>query len=710
MPATALRISLLLHALPFLFVLIGCSDSPFRLDYYTLRDRVVVLDEVVLKKALYISFRLTRPVAEDEVPVVGELFKGPYCIAKTENLFRENTCADLVFDLPYDLPGGLYTLLLTASTEGPDMKWTTDLWFPPTSGAPFNEATKNSKIPDMDEHNVQSRIFAFEHKNTKDARDFALLLCSPLEYAMPERLPDEYEKIDSLSITAARNEFEPISFALLPHRDLGTVYIRAEDLSSAESTIPSRNVRIAHVEDVEDTTGLETSVFRRLPALIVPVDKTVLRKDQIHRFWITIRIDPSTPPGRYRGSLMLNSKDTTGSWRIPLEVDVSPILLEEVPNVDYFMLMTYEFVELTMPWSKKEKKKILESARKVLRNYREHGMTMLCIHSPFLLTRRTSGEYILEDVCAALTAAKEAGFQRPLIWYLGHLINTAKPRHPGNICNFDSSIHIPRLMDLVGIVSQYARRNNCPPVIVLPIDEPDDLGQSYLGKRKTVTPALLQALHETGAKTMLTLARYTLMPELDYACVSQISESDLNLARDNGTVYLAYENTITMQSTNPAYARYIFGYYTWKNHLNGMTCWTFQNTQNAGGLPERCDTLTRDIYLAYPHRDGPRATLKWEAIREGIDDYKLIYQLQKRIKLLAEQNIDAPDFQHLLAQIITIPQPQLHSFDINTKQALVFRNIRDDLMSAIVAADKVLEDHKKPLSATCHANSAISKI
>lgn len=58
-----------------------------------------------------------------------------------------------------------------------------------------------------------------------------------------------------------------------------------------------------------------------------------------------------------------------------------------------------------------------------------------------------------------------------------------------------------------------------------------------------------------------------------------------------------------------------------------MSTWTFQNTQNASGWPAKADAPGRDIYLAYPDPDGPLSTPEWEAVREGIEDHKLLYQL-----------------------------------------------------------------------------------
>jgi len=145
---------------------------------------------------------------------------------------------------------------------------------------------------------------------------------------------------------------------------------------------------------------------------------------------------------------------------------------------------------------------------------------------------------------------------------------------------------------------------------------------------------------------------------------------------------------VTTKCNNPAYARYIYGYYTWENNIDGMTSWTFQNTQNASGLPTKADASGSDIYLAYPDPHGPLATLKWEAIREGIDDHKLIYQLQKRITTLQEKGIDTSHYEKFLKEIRGKQGVPGCSFEAHDGwNSLIFEQQRNNLISMILDAE-----------------------
>jgi hypothetical protein len=344
-----------------------------------------------------------------------------------------------------------------------------------------------------------------------------------------------------------------------------------------------------------------------------------------------------------------------------------------------------------MPWSGEEKEKIYQSACAILKDYKEHGMTTLCLHSPFVLITKEDGRPNLEDIFAALRAARDMGSRRPIIWYMGHLIQTSKPGHPGNIMSFDERIHLPRLKYIVETVSKYAREQGCPDVIFLPIDEPGDSYQDFQNKRHTITPLLLKTIKELGAKNMLTTHDYKQFKPVDYLCSSEMKKEDLNAAHESGSVCWLFNNDVTTKCLHPSYVRFIYGYYTWVNHVDGMSSWTFQNTQNARGMPGQADIHGTDIYLAYPDPNGPIATLKWEAIREGIDDHKLVYQLIKRIQKLKQRGIKTSKYEDFLLEIRKKEgTPGCQIGDHKKWNPILFEKSRDRLISVILDAEAKL--------------------
>ena len=667
---------------------VSCTKNTVKIQSYILRNRVAVLDQVVMKKALYVSFSFTKSIKQyKNVNVHGFLLNGDKVVCKTSLKALSGNSGNLVFDLPYQIPEGQYKIRIDAFIEKGDLVAT---GFTTVEKAElrnyFYPKSKNSVIAfeEIPTHPEREEVKATSRDKSIG---YILFSRSPLEYVFPESRPKKSEIINHLAIQVTRNEFEPITFSFYPLRNLGKVKISITDLKGDRGSISKDKIRVAYVEMVQETIGLPEGKFLNLPTLIKSGDQVNIEAGKCQRFWLTVRIDDDVSPGAYKGKISIVPQNGPKTL-IPLELTVVPISLEDVPGIDYFMVMTYEFTELTMPWNIEEKEKIYKSACNILRDYKEHGMTTLCLHSPFVLITKEDGRPNLEDIFAALRAARDMGFKGPIIWYMGHLIQTSKPRHPGSILGFDREIQLLRLKYLVNTVTKYSKDNGCPEVIFLPIDEPGDSYQDFHNKRHTITPLLLKTIRDLGAKNMLTTSDYKQFKPVDYLCSGEMNKEDLIAAHANGTVCWLYNNDVTTECLNPAYARYIYGYYTWMNQVDGMSSWTFQNTQNATGVPGQADVHENDFYLAYPDPNGPIATLKWEAIREGIDDHKLVYQLIKRMQKLEGKGINASKYKDFLLEIRKKEgTPGCLKREDETWNSIFFQKKRDHLISMILDAE-----------------------
>jgi hypothetical protein len=668
--------------------------------YYILRNRIIVTDQLILRKNLYVGYRLSNGIENhEEIKTVGKLFLNGDLISevsKTNRFERIIRSGNVAFDLPREIKDGWYTIqinilngkgeLLASGAIKVERKDLKGYSSPSDQGMTISREEipngKNGKNIPIRENGDLSGYLVFAH--------------SPLGYVFPDSRPQKSEIIRELSIKAVKNEFEPVTFSIFALRDLGKVRIKLGELRGKQGIINKDKIEVGFIERVDETYGLPEGKYRRVPTLIRPGNTITIKKGESQRFWITIRIDENVTEGEYHGNIVIEPENGE-ERRLPLQVTVSPIVLEDIPDVDYFMLMTYEFTELTNPWKKEEKEKIYKAGRKILQNYKQHGMTSLCYHSPFILMRKEDGKPNLDDIFAGLKAAEETGFKRPIIWYLGHLIQTAKPRHPGNIMGFDGEVHFSRLGYLVKEVRRFSQKNGLPDVIFFPVDEADDSLQDYQDLRKKITPLLLKIIADNNAKTMLTARSLGEFSPVDYVCSSEYNEADKKIVQNEGKKYWGYNNLVTSLCRNPAYARYIYGYYVWKMGLNGMASWTFQNTQNASGYPTMADSSGRDIFLAYPDPNGPLNTIKWEAIREGIDDHKLVYQLEKRIRRLRELGISPLKFEHFLNELRGKKGEPSCQSELNGQwDTAFFQKTRETVISLILEADERLKSVNQP--------------
>lgn len=659
---------------------------------YVLRNRVIVTDRVVLKKALYVSFSIMPRLDKyNNLDVQGQLFNEGKIVSRASLAAFHEKKGNLVFDLPYAISDGSYTISIDVVETGGNPIASGFLTVPRSDLTSYFDPKTKTAIPQLKEIPYTGEPDEVQLTNEEKSRGYVVFSRLPLTYVFPESKPKQTEIVDHLSTQTVRNSSATLTFSLYPLRDLGKVTISISDLQGKHSSLSKDRVQIASIESVQETTGLPQGKFQNVPVLLKPSNHAEVSEGRCQRFWITIRIAHDVFPETYKGKITISPQHGT-SVSLPVVLTVVPVSLEDIPEVDYCMLMTYEFTELTMPWKHEEKDKIYASAYAILKDYREHGMTTLCFHSPFVLMTKEDGTPNLDDIFAALKAARDAGFKRPIVWYMGHLIQTSKPKHPGNINGFDADVHINRLAYLVKTVTEYARKNGCPEVIFLPIDEPDDVYQDVHNKRSSITPLLLKAIKDGGAKSMVTSRSFTRFSDVDYIASGQLVVEELTAAQAKGSRYWIYDNKVAMDCTNPAYARYRYGYYTWKTNIDGMSSWTFQNTQNAGGPPGKANASGRDIYLAYPAPHGPLSTIKWEAIREGINDHKLIYQLMKRIGRLKKKGIDTARYEVFLNDLREEPgEPCCNIEACQERDVSVFEQKRNSIISMILEADHEIQ-------------------
>jgi hypothetical protein len=449
-------------------------------------------------------------------------------------------------------------------------------------------------------------------------------------YISPWTIPTENERIKRLNHEMSRNDFDPVTFCVYPVRDLGAVKITVSDLTSTDGHfITSENILVQVARNMKIRTG-EGNTYQIIPRLLDRTDHTEIPLANTTRFWLTVHADSLTLPGKYTGTITI-SPEKEKAFGLPLTIEVLPVTLTAVPGIDYFMCMSYEFFEMeNKEWSTYQKKKIYLDGVNSFRDYINHGMTTVMTSSPYYFQWNSNGTPRLEHLTAMLQAARETGFKRPVFWYYGHYLQAAKGQHPGNIRLYDPKVHPARAESLARTALKIDRELNAPPLYFMPIDEP------RIAQRKKITLELLRAIKNIPG-TVTTCTTNIGGKLLDIENNSQVDRVLLKPGekeRKSDRKVWEYNNTV-VDCLNPCYSRYIYGYYTWRQDLDGMNSWGPGTTENSRGNPfEDLDHEFTDYAITYPHTGGPLATPNWEALREGIDDVRYIYQLEQRCYIM----------------------------------------------------------------------------
>ncbi len=446
-------------------------------------------------------------------------------------------------------------------------------------------------------------------------------------YTYPWTIPAEKERVDSLNMVMGQNDFEPLTFSIYPIRYLGDTRVTVSDLvGPGGRVIPQGDIQVYVVKTIKQRSG--TGTYKLVPRLLDRIKHTDIPISYTTRFWLTIHAGSATLPGKYSGLIHINS-EKEGASTIQLTVEVLPIKLEPVPGIAYSMLLSYEFFELeSKNWTAEEREKIYRDGVNVFRDYKNHGMSTVDVASPFYFQWNKDGTPRMEHFKAMVKAAKEVGFDKPIYWYFAHYVQAAKGMHPGGVRNYDPKVHLKRAKFLVELAFKLDKELNGPPIRFNPIDEP------RIASRQKIAIDLFREIKEVpGTIIMSTTNIGGKLLDIENEGHKFLEMLPPGVKERHSERKVWEYNNASAQSFNPAYSRYIYGYYTWRQDLDGMNTWGPGTTENSRGNPfEDLDSKYSDYFIFYPHVGGPLPTPNWEAVREGIDDIRYVYQLEKLCK------------------------------------------------------------------------------
>ncbi len=618
------------------------GDGSLTLVSWLVRDGIISLDRLEMRSRVIVGFRVRPDLLQAGVlGVSGELYRQESLLARASLSRLDGPAGSLEFDLPgtsarpfsreepYSIPEGTY-LIAIRLTDG--------------SGNVLAERRKILRReelcrtfpgPDVKCPRPRYRMAPARAKNERMPwapspadleRGYALFRTSPLERVFPDTMPAGASPLESIVAAVSRNEIKPITFSIRSVSDLGRVTVAISPVRGTNGVTNTVTVKVASLGLLTETAGAEEpgSVVncRWAPRILEP-EFPVVRKDVTRSFRLNLGAAADALTGEYRAVVTITAERGRRT-EIPFHATVLPVTLTDT-DIRYGMMMDYAFYEMDSPdWTEGERQMLARRGTEIYRDLREHGMTVAYPHSRFIYTTDRNGEPVLESLRNALRSYRELGFPGPFCWYPGHLLHTAKPMHPGSILLYDEAVTERRLRSLLRHFDRLAREAGVPrdKLLVQLVDEPD-----YDDRIRVAAAKRLNAIaRQMGLRTLITRP----WPEVSVMCTGT-PESDAEAARLRamGNEWWIYPNE-ALTGRNLCYTRYVFGFGAWKWGVNGVVPWTYQMSQGSNGNPFTV-LDGPEIMVAYPGAHGPLPTPVWEAIRDGITDYRYIYRLERLI-------------------------------------------------------------------------------
>jgi hypothetical protein len=169
-----------------------------------------------------------------------------------------------------------------------------------------------------------------------------------------------------------------------------------------------------------------------------------------------------------------------------------------------------------------------------------------------------------------------------------------------------------------------------PPFLYYPIDEATAEAVPFLRR------VLLAIKQVSGALTLATQVydraeNRPLDGAVDCWCMGYFLPDLDALKRETaqGRIFWCYPNFVACSRGVPNAARFTWGFGFWRSEFTCLIPWHYQAP--VGNPYNDFDSTYGDWCCAYPRQSGPISTQRWEAVREGIDDYRYLYTLERLV-------------------------------------------------------------------------------
>ena len=472
-------------------------------------------------------------------------------------------------------------------------------------------------------------------------RGFALSARHWSEVVYPYTVPRSHELNPALEIFATPGEYEPVTFTLVPLREVADIQVSAGPLRGPGGEIPSERIGIRWVRYMPARPNY--SVFQRyreVPDVLMPNRPLGLETGRNLRFWLTVRVPENAKPGLYRGDVRIRAAGSVEA-SVPFALRVLPFRLEKNPEHLYGMYyrdplsrMHSSNPERTNAyWQRKAKLERLDMV--------EHGMNTH-ISSVSGLTRDSAGNWTIDgdETDRRIALDRRHGMaDHPLVtsfsvtyWYSRLVDKQGTGSHLRLVQKEVPESFFTEVTRMVKAIETERKRRGWPEFLYYPVDEP---GRHDAAVRFMV--GVLKAIKRVpGVRTYVTAdptheAFEPMMPHVDVWCCQPFvhdRETILRMSRKRGVEFWCYPNHVSGENDHTPIrgARMTFGFGFWQSGFRALIPWIYQ--YDNGDPWNYLDGTTSDFFNRATPEGDPIPVIMWEAYREGIDDGRYLYTLE----------------------------------------------------------------------------------
>jgi hypothetical protein len=530
--------------------------------------------------------------------------------------------------------------------------------------------------------------------------DLAVWWCEP-ERKVAQSRPAPTSRGAALRISAAANEYEAAQLVLTPRSRLLGCRLRASDLvADSGARIPASEIEIREVEYLlvvhpTDRLGTPGNWPDPLPRHDAPTD---LSADSSHPFWITVHVPAGTPAGEYRGEVGITADGV--SSQVPLLVRVRGFDLPRETHVrSGFGLSSW--------WIKRyhnlETDEELRQVRDLyLRDFAAHRVAPYTFGRPIQVEWEKSPLGGLQPKLHVWDFDEDARFALDELGFNSFMVNleglgggTYHSRRLGEIEDLKQGTreHEQAFTRYLRTLQNYLEvRGWLDKAYVYWFDEPEQKDYEFVRQG-------MELIHRAGPKLTRMLTEQP-TPELygavDLWCLSTpaLDPQAVEERQRAGEEVWWYLCTgpkapyFTLFLDHYGTEMRLWLWETWKHGLDGILVWQTNYWSSGAAYPEPAlqnpweDPMSWTSgystaagvkhpwgngdgrFLYPPNRDplhdktkyleGPVPSIRWELLRDGIEDYEYFWLLKQEIERLKASGTD-PSVYREAERLLEVP-------------------------------------------------------
>jgi len=460
-------------------------------------------------------------------------------------------------------------------------------------------------------------------------RGYVVFARDPLLPVSPASPPFPSERTTELEAAAARGEYEPLSFALHALEPLKGVSVQVSELrSDGHEPVPADHVDVRLVRCLRVPVDAKAKTCRLAPYLLEKRPTFDVPKGATAQVWLTLKVPDGAQGGLYRGTITLKAEGREAT-QLRLSLHVLPFTLPPAP------------VEMAMFYPRPADDDAM--LVKELTDMREHGLN--AFETPIGAEIVTRDQNFGDDDVAATrarckrmmaAATKVFGqWQFPLTFEVGHQIAYYWDKDKNWFVHWPHSKKIDDdLCKAIDVIREEAKAGGWPPLRAYLMDEAGahnllDEAVYYYGFVKKRYPDITTWTDIGGGIAMGNDEIGKLSDVVDFLSTNRFTPeiaAALVARKKPYGIYNGAGHTL-------AGPRYFFGFYGLKTGASQIAQWVYRFGD--GGLK---GLRQDDEGYVYPASDGPLPTLYWEAVREGVDDYRYAHLLRQLCSLARESS------------------------------------------------------------------------